>query len=152
MAFFLRLWANPIARQIMIYLAIALLAGFALWRWGTIQWQKGEAAGEKTATGIIEKKKQAEWTAREDQLKIERQQTLEDKRTLEKERSNFEIEKQMHQEARRQDEKLRQSAIQTIQSMREADRVKAISLPASDLVPAIRTLSEQLAREQSPIK
>jgi hypothetical protein len=59
------LWANPLARKIILYAAITLGTLYALRQYGNRQWSKGEAQGRIGATQSIEKAKLVEWKAKE---------------------------------------------------------------------------------------
>jgi hypothetical protein len=62
------LWANPLARKLTLWAAIALAAGLALRWYGNRQWAQGEAQGRQTMAREMEKAKRAEWEAREREL------------------------------------------------------------------------------------
>lgn len=62
------LWANPLARKLALWAAIALAAGLALRWYGNRQWARGEAQGRQTMAREMEKTKRAEWEAREREL------------------------------------------------------------------------------------
>jgi hypothetical protein len=65
MTLLLGLWANPLARKIILYCGIALAVLYGLRLWGNKQWSKGEAQGRLTVTKNIEKQKAAEWKEKE---------------------------------------------------------------------------------------
>jgi uncharacterized protein HemX len=62
------LWANPLARKLALWAALALAAGLALRWYGNRQWAQGEAHGRQTMAREIERQKRAEWEAREREL------------------------------------------------------------------------------------
>jgi uncharacterized protein HemX len=62
------LWANPLARKLALWAALALAAGLALRWYGNRQWAQGEAQGRQTMAREMERQKRKEWEAREREL------------------------------------------------------------------------------------
>jgi hypothetical protein len=146
------LWANPLARQVIIYAAIAAAAGIVLWQWGNRQWMKGQIQGETQATKQIEKVKAAEWKTRETSIAGKAAQVELDLQSLQGARKQFETDKAQISDMRRRDDVARTETLNEIRRTREADRANAARIPAAELVGAIRALSSRLATEPSPIQ
>jgi hypothetical protein len=146
------LWANPLVRQVIIYAAIAAVAGIALWQWGNRQWMKGEIQGETQATKQIEKVKAAEWKTHEASIAVKQAQVELGLQSLQEARKQFETDKAQISDMRRRDDVARTEALNEIRRTREADRANANRIPAGELIGAIRDLSAKLAAEPSPVQ
>jgi hypothetical protein len=145
-------WSNPLVRQILIYVLIAIGCLAALRLYGNRQWMKGELKGEKTSYKSIEKMKQAEWDKKEKGLAAQQASIDVARTSLEEARAQFSKDKESAAQQRRKDDALRSAALEEIRKGREADRVNASTIPASELNGAVRALSGKLASEPSPIK
>jgi len=80
------LWANPLARKIIIYGAVLLAILYGLRLWGNKQWYKGESQGRQKMAIEMEKAKQAEWAAKENAIEAEKTALDAKKEQLEKDR------------------------------------------------------------------
>lgn len=152
MGFILKLLSNPLARQILIYLAIGAGALIVIWQWGNRQWMKGEIQGENNATKQIEKMKTEEWKTRDAAIAAKQSQVEVGLQSLQEARKQFQVDKAQISDMRRRDDVARNEALNEIRRSREVDRANAARIPASELVGAIRALSARLAAEPSPIQ
>jgi hypothetical protein len=137
-AWILALWANPLARKITVYVAIALGVLYGLRLYGNRQWSKGEAQGRLTVTKDIEKQKQAEWKAKEMVIAADSAQLAAGKLAIKAAAD------QLAQDRATIARSLKDAlAAQT--ATERSDYANAVSVPVDQLNTALRAISTDLA-------
>jgi hypothetical protein len=133
-AFLLSLWANPLARKIIIYCAITLGILYGLRLWGNKQWQKGEIQGRMAMGKDIEKQKQAEWKAKEAALALAAKNLDQDKRSvlaateqLRQDRTNLSKTLSDAQAAIQRERNRQYEAVNTVPDLLLWDAIRAVS-------------------------
>jgi hypothetical protein len=140
MTFLLGLWANPLARKIIIYAGIALAVLYGLRLWGNTQWSKGEAQGRLTMGRDIERQKQAEWKAKEAQI-------AQVAATVDAERSVITAASEQLRQDRANLSRTLSDARSAIQRERMSGYANAASVPDNRIWDDIRAVSGKLAAD-----
>lgn len=130
--------AHPLARKLMLYAGITLGILYALRWWGNRQWSEGEAAGRLKMSQEIERRKKAEWEAREKKLAAIAEDLDEEKGAIRTEKSRLSQERQ----------NLSRSLSESLNAIREErtrqyENVAAVD--SADLDGALRAVSAELA-------
>lgn len=134
----LMLLANPMVRKAAIYVGVGLVILYALRLWGNAQWKKGEERGRVNAVDYLEKQKIIEWKVKEEQLELRKAKVETDKAQLLNERKTLDSDREAMQKSL--SDGLARFNRQRVKNNETANKIKR-----SELVPAIRTLSGELA-------
>ena len=147
LSFFGGLWGNPLARKIIIYVAIA--AG-AFWAfrvfWLNPHDNRIEAAATIKATKEIEKAKQAEWDAKEkaiadsqNSLVLAQQKLLADRQAVTQRTADLD---RMWQESKR----TLQQVVTQAKTAQEMNDAQIAALPDTELLNTLRARSAALGK------
>jgi hypothetical protein len=140
-AWILSIWANPLARKIIIYAGVIAAICYGLRLWGNRQWQKGETAGRQFVAAQLEKQKQVEWAAKEKAISAAAANITTEKQALVAAAS------QLAQDRATINLSLK-SALAAATARKEANYATVANIRASDLDAAIRSVSAELAAAQ----
>jgi hypothetical protein len=136
--FLTTLWANQIARKVILYGAVLLATLYGLRLWGNRQWAKGESQGRIAATADLEKAKAAEWKKREEDLAAGAAKLAVDVKTLGAQRAEL-------AGARASLVDTFSRSMNQIRATREGNNATVFSIPDNQLDGALRDLSRELA-------
>ncbi len=136
--FILTLWANPLARKIIIGAAALLAVFYALRLWSNRVYSEGFKSGKTAGLAEMEAAKNAEWKAKADAIAADAAKTASDRKVLEAETSAL-------ADSRRQIEVTLSRSLKQVNERKEADNAKVASVPDSDLDAALRSVSADLA-------
>lgn len=132
------LWANPLARKVIIYGAVILAILYGLRLWGNKQWSKGETQGRQTMAREMEKAKQAEWKAKEDAIATAASDIATEKRSIK-------VATDQLAQDRITIARGLKDGLASIQARKEANYANVAAVASTDLDSALRTISAELA-------
>jgi hypothetical protein len=134
----LTLWANPVARRIILSGASLLAIFYALRLWSNRVYSEGFKSGKSAGLVEMETRKNAEWKAKADAIAADATKSAADRRAVEVEASAL-------AESRRGIEAALSRSLKQINDRKEADNAKVASVPDADLDAALRSVSADLA-------
>ncbi len=138
----LTLWANPVARKIMLGAAASIAIFYALRLWSNRVYSEGFKSGKAAGLTEMETRKNAEWKARADAIAVNAEKTAADRRALEVQSSAL-------AESRRGLEAALSRSLKQMNERKEADNATVASVSDTDLDAALRSVSADLAAVKS---
>jgi hypothetical protein len=139
----IKLWANPLARRIIIYAAVIAAICYGMRLWANKQWAKGEAQGRQAIAQDIEKRKRAEWKAKEDAIAKDAANLITEKHAVEVAAT------QLSKDRSALTSGLKDS-LSRIQKERNKDYEKTAVVPDDRLDTALRSISAELSSSAIP--
>lgn len=134
----LTLWANPLARKIIIGCAVSLAIFFALRLWSNRVYSEGFKSGKTAGLAEMEAQKNAEWKAKADTLAAQAAEIGAGRKALATESAAL-------IDARRGYESALVRSLKESDLRKEANYAKVASVADADLDAALRAVSAELA-------
>jgi hypothetical protein len=134
----LTLWANPLARKIVIGCAVSLAIFYALRLWSNRVYSEGFKTGKAAGLSEMESQKNEEWKAKADAIATQAARTATDRKALEAESAAL-------IDARRGYEFALARSLKESDLRKEANYAQVASVADADLDAAIRAVSAELA-------
>lgn len=139
----IKIWANPLARKIVTYVAVTAAICYGLQLWGNKQWAKGEAHGRQIMAREIEEQKLAAWKAKEDAIARDAKNIASEKRAVEAAAAEL-------SQSRVNLSRNLNNALASIQQERNKVYANVAAIRDPDLDAAIRAISAELAGATVP--
>lgn len=146
------LWAIPIVRKAIIYVAVFAAICYGLRLWSNRVYSEGYKIGLDAGWNNAARQKAGEWKAKDDAIAKDAAKAAADSKAVDAKRARFDADEAASRAARKNNEAALSEALAEIRAGREVDRAKANSIPADRLADALRAISAELAAAPSPVK
>ena len=146
------MWANRIARKIIIYGAAGLAIFWLVRLWSNRVYSEGYKSGKAAGLTDVEESKKAEWKAKESAIAAEAGKVAADSKALSARRTQLDADASALRSMRQRNEDALSKAMAEIRAGREVQHEADGRLAGGELVDTIRAVSAKLAAEPTPVK